>query len=225
MQTQLVYDAIHGDVSSLPTSYIAAGYVTGSPDIVWDDRDWAAHPRAIRIDQSPIPGLWDGTADADDYENGAVILGELAGRAKSRMTAFKKGVRPGQREPLVYVSYDNVTAVVNALVAGGVESLGLWVARWGIGYTSALAMVTGASGPFPIKGVQYANGALYDVSVFNTEWIGNVATTPPTPVQTAITAIPPGYWEFPVMLIGKGIDGNVWSTTYNGKEWTPTVKL
>ena len=225
MATQLVYDAIHGDVSGLPSSYMAAGYVTGTPDIVWDDRDWSAHPKAIRIDQSPISGLWDGTADVDDYETGAVTLGELASRAKARVAAFKSGVRPGQREPLVYVSYSNVTPVVNALIAGGVESLGLWVARWGIGYNNALSMVANASGPFPIRGVQYANGALYDVSVFDTGWINNVATTPTPKAQTAITAVPSGYWEFPVVLIGKGIDGNLWSTTFNGKVWTAPVKL
>lgn len=225
MATQLVYDATHSFTAHLPSSYLSAGYVTGSSDIIWDERDWAAHPKAIRIDQSPIAGLWDTSADVDDYENGAVGLGQLALRVKGRVEAFKKGVRPGQREPLIYVSYDNVTAVVNALIAGGVESAGLWVARWGIGYTNALSMVANTSGPFPIKGVQYANGALYDVSVFDTGWINNVATTPAIPPKTSITAIPPGYWEFPVILIGKGIDGNVWSTTYNGKEWTPTVKL
>ncbi len=225
METQLVYDATHTDVSGLPGNYLAAGYVTGSEDIVWTDADWAKHPNALRIDQSPISGLWDGTADVDDYENGAVLIDQLAMRAKGRQTAFQKGVRPGQREPLVYVSYNNVTPVVNALIAGGVKSLGLWVARWGIGYTNAASMVMNASGPFPVKGVQYASGSLYDVSVFNTEWVNNVSTTPVIPPETSITAVPPGYWEFPVILIGKGIDGNVWSTTYNGKEWTPTVKL
>lgn len=224
METQLVYDATHADVSALPSSYLAAGYVTGSEDIVWTDADWAKHPKALRIDQSPIAGLWDTSADVDDYENGAVGLGQLALRVKGRVEAFKKGVRPGQREPLIYVSYDNVTPVVNALIAGGVESAGLWVARWG-SYTNALSMVANASGPFPIKGVQYANGSLYDVSVFNSEWVSNVSTVPAIPPKTSITAVPPGYWEFPVILIGKGIDGNVWSTTYNGKEWTPTVKL
>lgn len=225
MATQLVYDATHSFTAHLPSSYLSAGYVTGSSDIVWDERDWAAHPKAIRIDQSPIAGLWDTSADVDDYENGAVGLGQLALRVKGRVEAFKKGVRPGQREPLIYASYDNVTPVVNALIAGGVESAGLWVARWGIGYNNALSMVANTSGPFPIKGVQYANGALYDVSVFDTGWINNVSTTPAIPPKTSITAVPPGYWEFPVILIGKGIDGNVWSTTYNGKEWTPTVKL
>lgn len=223
METQLVYDATHADVSGLPGNYLAAGYVTGSADIVWTDADWAKHPKALRIDQSPISGLWDGTADADDYENGAVLLDQLAMRAKGRQAAFQKGVRPGQREPLVYVSYSNMTPVVNALIAGGVKSLGLWVARWG-SYTNALSMVQNASGPFPVKGVQYANGSLYDVSVFNTEWVNNVSAAP---VPTGpVTQLPGGNWIYPIIVIGKGVDNNLYTVTYTApNKQTAPVKL
>jgi hypothetical protein len=40
-----------------------------------------------------------------------------------------------------------------------------------------------------------------------------------------ITAPPPGNWEGPVIVVGKGIDGNIYETkTTDGKTWTPPVK-
>jgi hypothetical protein len=40
-----------------------------------------------------------------------------------------------------------------------------------------------------------------------------------------ITAAPPGDWEPPVIVLGKGTDGNLYETTYDGKTWTAPVKL
>lgn len=181
----LGYDATHDNIRTLPANGQKAGYVTGSSDIVWTADDFAAHPGAIRIDQSPLPGVWDETADIDDYENGAVNLNELAGRAKARQNSFKNARRPGQREPGVYASADNVTPVVNALIAGGVNNgVGLWIAHFGISEPTAVAAVQNAAGPFPIIAFQYDNGPTFDFDVFSDHWVNNVSRTPiPPPVD------------------------------------------
>jgi hypothetical protein len=170
-----VFDATHANIASLPAGQ-TAGYVTGTPDIAWTNADFGAHPGAIRIDQSPSSGVWDATADVDDFETGAVELSELAPRAKLRRVAFENGTRPGQRSPLVYVSASNVHQVANALVNGGVTSgVGLWLADWNLTEPQAIADITAASGPFPIEGVQFFNAGSYDISVFNSAWLNTVS--------------------------------------------------
>ena len=179
MSITVVYDATHTNIAALPPNSTVAGYVTGTPDVAWSVDDFKAHPTAIRIDQSPTPTVWDATADTDDYERGAVGLSELGPRAKLRQVAFKSGIRPGQREPLVYVSANNVSAVANALVSSGVTNgVGLWVANWNLTEPQAIADVVSASGPFPIRGVQFHNAGKYDVSVFDSSWLNNVSGKP-----------------------------------------------
>lgn len=186
MGITVVCDATHANIATLPKGF-RAGYVTGSADIQWTEQDWKDNPNAIRIDQSPIKTVWDATADADDFERGAVGLGELATRAKLRIHSFDNAVRPGQRRPLVYMSASNVTNVVNALIAGGIKSgVGLWVANWNLTEPEAVAQVIAASGPFPIHGVQFHNAGTYDMSVFDLTWLNTVSkvAVPPPPPQT-----------------------------------------
>lgn len=176
MGITVVYDATHANIAALPPNSNVAGYVTGSSDIAWTPEDFRAHPEAVRIDQSPSSTVWDATADVDDYESGAVALSELAPRAKLRMSSFKAGTRLGQREPLVYASANNITNVANALVNGGVISgVGLWVANWNLTEPQAITDVISASGPFPIRGVQFHNAGQYDVSVFDSAWLANTS--------------------------------------------------
>ena len=176
MGITVVYDATHANIAALPPNSTVAGYVTGTSEVAWTVDDFKAHPTAIRIDQSPTPTVWDATADVDDYERGAVGLSELAPRANMRMVAFDNGIRSGQREPLVYASANNVSAVANALVSGGVlKGVGLWVANWNLTEPQAISDVVSASGPFPIRGVQFHNAGKYDVSVFDSSWINNVS--------------------------------------------------
>lgn len=219
----IVYDATHENIGSLPAGGMYAGYVTGSGPVPWTAADWAKYPNAVHIDQTPADTPWDATADVDDMERGAVTLNELAGRAKLRIMSFKNGTRPGQREPLVYASASNITPVVNALIAGGVTSgVGLWVANWNLSQPEAIAEVLAASGPFPIRGVQYINGT-FDMSVMDTGWLSNVSGKPEP--GTAITA-PPGRWERGAVLMGIGTDGNVWATTFTvGHGWNAPAKV
>lgn len=198
----IVYDATHANVPHLPPNASYAGYTTGGAEIAWTSEDWTAHPDAIRIDQSPVAGVWDATADCDDYENGAVTLGELGPRAKLRMASFRNATRPGQRTPIVYASASNLTAVANALVAAGVDSgVGLWVAHWNVTEPTAIAAVLAAAGPFPIHGFQFTNEGTFDISVFSVAWLTQRSAVPvkgPVPtlagivtfIQEGVTASP-----------------------------------
>src|SRR5690242_2475474 len=121
IQTVLGYDATHANIGHLPKGQ-AAGYITGSAGIQWTDADWAAHPGAVRIDQSPVITAGDVRCDMVDLEAGAVTLAELAAVVRDAQQAYKAGLRPGQRWPGVYCNRSTVTPAVNALAAGGVLS-------------------------------------------------------------------------------------------------------
>ncbi len=221
MTTVLGADCTGSNIAHLPEGQ-AAGYVTGSAGVPWTAEDWAAHPRAVRIDQSPASTVWDATADADDLENGAVTLGELAARAKVRLAAWHAGVRPGQRMPAVYASQDNITAVVDALIAGGVTTgVGLWVAHYGVTEAEAVAAVLDGSGPFPVVAFQYSDqggGGTYDLDVFSVAWLENVSAAKPP--------VPPGQWNNPaawtwaeVTVTGTGLDGKLHTFALDGATW------
>lgn len=189
----VVADATGANETSIPAGMTAAGYVTGSDGVPWTSEQFAKHPGAIRIDQTPAAGIWDATADVDDFENGAVLSSELAPRAKLRLASFANATRPGQREPMVYMSASKVTEAVNALISGGVTSgVHLWVADWDLTQPEAIAEVMAASGPFPIAGAQYHNGT-FDLSIFDTGWLANVSGK--TPMHGSSTGLQGG-WRF-----------------------------
>src|SRR5215472_13198670 len=128
MAITIVHDAIHANVPHLPPGQ-AAGYTTGTPDIVWTAHDWATHPGAVRICQDTRAS--DTTADVLDIENGAATNGEAARWWKAARQSYTAGTRPGQRMPAVYTSAGNVSALANALTSNGVTSgPRLWVAKW-----------------------------------------------------------------------------------------------
>lgn len=172
--------------SQLPASPIPgvqlASYITGSAGIVMSAAQEAAHPGIIRIDQSPVNTALDETADVLDFENRAALLSDLATWTVAANSNFDKGVRPGQRRPCIYMSRSNVTPVVNALIAGGVQQCNLWVASWGVQAVVAEGSVANASGPFPIVGFQYSNAAgTYDDDFFSQTWLADVSKAPVTP--------------------------------------------
>lgn len=171
------YDATHENLSSVPKGQIA-GYVTGTPNIVWTDADWESHPGAIRIDQSPTNDTLDETADALDFENGAATLADIGAWAKAALANFHTVKRPGQRMPVIYASQNNLTPVANALVAAGLGNagIGLWVANWNLSSLQASAIINDANGPFPIRGIQFWSGAAYDLDIWETAWLTNVST-------------------------------------------------
>jgi hypothetical protein len=204
------YDATHSDISSLPRGQ-AAGYVTGMDGIMWTEEDWAAHPRAVRIDQSPVNTSLDETADVLDYENGAATISDIADWAKAAFANYHAAARPGQRSPAIYMSAGNVTAVANALTAAKITGVGLWIASWTGNQSAAIAQVASGSGPYPVIGVQYEDAGAYDVDIFSVPWLTTVSAVPS---PHAKAQVPPGQWNDPfawtwaqVSVLGTGEDG------------------
>jgi hypothetical protein len=192
MSVTIAYDVTSANYEHAPKGQQLALYVTGSKGVQATPGQLAAHPDAVLIDQTPASGKWDATADVDDYENGAVRLNELAGRAKSRIASFRAQHRVGQRTPVVYFSAVNIHLVVNALVTGGVKSgVGLFVANWGVAAAEAAAEVTAGSGPFPVVGFQFKNAGLFDIDVFSTAWLENRSGH----VVPGAMPAPPGQWN------------------------------
>ena len=212
VQTVSGWDATHSGLPGAPKAGQAAGYITGSPDIVWTASDRVAHPGFVQIDQSPVITAVDVRADVFDVESGAVTVAEVAQVVRAGQAAFNAAARPGQRWPAVYCSRSNVTQIANALLAGGVMSCPLWVADWNNNLAQATAEVAAGSGPFPVVGRQYANLAAYDADVFSVPWLTHVSG--PHPAGTP--SPPPGQWKDPgewawqqAAIIGKGLDGNM----------------
>ena len=173
------YDAIGANTAHLPQGAQAAGYTTGEPPVPWTAAQFAAHPGAVRIDQNPAAS--DPTADVLDVENGAATPGDCPGWVKRAIKDFDSAARPGQRWPCIYASQSNLTAVANALIAGGVPSgVFLWVANWSVSEAEAVAMLTRAGGPFPVVGVQFRSGGFYDTDIWSSAWLGRVSGHPHT---------------------------------------------
>ena len=185
IQTIQGYDATHENIGHLPKGQ-AGGYITGSSSVQWTDADWASHPGAVRIDQSPVITAVDVRCDMVDLEKGAVTLAELAEVVRDAQQAYNTGLRPGQRWPGVYCSRAMVAAAHNALAAGGVLSCPFGIADWNNNLAAARTEVEETNGPYPIVWRQYANDGTYDAGVFSVPWLAAVsAARPPAP---------PGQW-------------------------------
>lgn len=207
-------DAPGFNFSALEKGTQVCGYTTGFNGVQWTPAMWAAFPGAVRICQDA--GASDRTADVLDVEQGAATIAECAAWKKAAQANYLSGARPGQREPAIYCSQSQVTPIVNALVAGGVQHCPLWVAHFGIGVTAAQAMLEASSGPYPVIGVQFANGPLFDSDLFLTSWLQNVSG------KKAVMQAPPGQWNDPnawswkdCALFGLGMDGKVHIFTFD----------
>lgn len=206
-----LFDATHENIGHLPAGQHAAGYMTGSGGVPWTTADFAAHPGAVRIDQSPLITSTDETADVFDLEGGAVTLAEIARLVKDGQAAFRAVTRLGQRWPAVYCSRSNVHNVANALVAGGVTSCPLAIADFNQGKAEAITEVSTASGPYPVVWRQYSDqggGGTFDLGIVSIPWLAAVNVKPIVP------QVPPGQWLDPntwtwhtVSEIGTGLDG------------------
>lgn len=195
MDTTTVYDCIGANLGKfpVPAGVLMAAYITGSGDVPWSAAQLAGHPRAVRIDQSPIDTPADELADVIDMENRAATLEDLPPWVHAARTNYDLAIRPGQRRPAVYCSRSNVTPVANTLIAAGITgNVHLWVAEQ-MTAKQAASVLAGGGGPFPIIGVQYQFNDTYDVSLFSSEWLNTVSARPPA------TAPKPGMqtgWRF-----------------------------
>lgn len=204
-----VYDAMGANVDKLilPPGVKMAGYLTGSGGVPWTPAQWAKYPDAIRIDQSPVNTAPNELADVLDVEQDAATLEDVPGWVLAAQRNYRNAVRPGQRSPVIYMSASNVTPVVNTLVAEMITSgVGLWIAGE-MTFDQAAAMVTNASGPYPVKGVQYAFLGDHDVSVFNAEWFNTVSVK--TPVKAPVSGVQGGWkWCYKCQGMFYGPHGN-----------------
>jgi peptidoglycan hydrolase-like protein with peptidoglycan-binding domain len=170
----IAFDATGSNYSHVPAGQ-RCGYSTGSGGVAWTPAMFAANPGCVVIDQSPVNTALDELADAVDFEGGAATLADLVPWVKAAEANFSRNARPGQRRPVVYCSASNVSAVVNALIAGGITSgVSLWIAHYGVTEAFAVATVLAAAGPFPVTGFQFTDtggGGTYDIDVFSTAWL------------------------------------------------------
>jgi len=176
-----VYDCTGANLAKItvPPGVLMAGYITGTDGVAWTAAQWAAHPRAIVIDQSPEVSAAEPAADVFDVERGAVTLQELGLLVSAAQLSYRHGTRPGQREPTIYASRSNVTPVVNTLNNAHITSgVNLWVAEE-MPPHAAIEELNAAGGPFPIVGIQYGFGTDYDISLFSNTWLDTVSARPP----------------------------------------------
>jgi len=152
-------DTIHLNVGCIPVQCPkVAGYVTGTPDIVWTQDDWARFRGSkVTVNQrncsDPLlgnvldiePGAW---TIPDAVE---ACLVRLAHRRLCNLYLSQGEVTAS--DP----SGKNVTALVNALLDKGIKGANLCVANYSLSESQAVAMVSAASGPFPIVWVQWAS--------------------------------------------------------------------
>lgn len=189
MNLTTVYDCIGANVGlfDVPEGVLMAGYATGLGDVPWTEAQFAAHPGAIRIDQSPVDTPADETADMIDVEPNAATIADVPIWVHGAWTSFQAGRRPGQRKPTAYVEQSELTPVANALNAAGITSgVNLFLSQ-PMPEHAAIDLVTNAGGPFPIVGVQYQFGTDYDVSIVSTAWLDDVSKPPPASAPKAGT--------------------------------------
>lgn len=178
-----VYDCMGSKLASLtiPPGVLMAGYITGSGEVPWTAAQFAQHPTAIRIDQSPIDTPFDETADMIDVEPQAGTIADVPGWVHGAWTSYRTARRPGQRTPTVYVEQSEETPVANTLNASGITSgVNLFLSE-PMPEHAAIQILTNAGGPFPIVGVQYEFSTDYDVSLVSTGWLNNVSAAAPHP--------------------------------------------
>jgi len=178
-----VYDCMASNIGSfkIPPGALAAGYDTGSGGVPWVPGEWAAHPHAVHFDQSPINTRANETSDVIDLEQQAATLADLKDWIPAAWNSWVTVRRPGQRTPTAYSYRSNITPLVNALISYGIKGgVNLWLSQ-PMPRAEAINIVTTASGPFPIIGVQFEFHPNYDVSVVSKAWLDNVSAHTPVP--------------------------------------------
>lgn len=181
MDLTTVYDCTGANLGKfdIPPGVLMAAYVTGSDGVPWTPAQLAAHPTAVRIDQSPVNTRADETADIIDVEPHAATVQNVPQWAIDAGYSFETGARPGQRWRTVYVEESEETPVCNALVAAGIKSgVNLFLTK-PMPEHAAIQLLENTGGPFPYVGIQYEFGELHDTSLVSTAWLNKVSARPP----------------------------------------------
>jgi|SRR5215469_7344905 len=176
--TRTMGDAIHDNVSALAGVSgleLVAGYVTGSPDIVWTAADWARFPGIphVEIDQG-FTGAPVYSATVQDVETGAWTPGSVPSW-QSHCTAPR---------PTVYCNQSTLPAV---LATGWRGNLWLAIPGWQNG--AALPSAPGCTVVAVQNQLDVASA--YDLStVLDPTWPEAAVTTPVNQLPTYFSATP-----------------------------------
>lgn len=209
--TRSMGDAIHDNVPALAavqsSLQVVAGYVTGSPDIVWTPADWAQFGGLVpvTIDQG-FTGSPVAAANVRDVEAGAWTAAaavDLTGWTTAR--------------PTIYCSLD---------VLPQLEQVGWQGDVWVADYTSAApgspSAVPAGMTCVAVQWTDQGGGGAYDLSVvFDPTW--------PVEANVIIPGVPGMWLTYPTAFtsstgdayyVGYGIDGTVWWAKFSDGAWT-----
>ena len=165
----------------------------------------------------------DHIADECDIENGDLSPQSGAAWIARRLAA-------GQVRPVVYASVSIMATVLGELTIRNVprSAVRLLSAHYGAG-----AHICGPGSCNLIyrvmDGTQYTDsaagtaGSKIDVSLLQNDFFGLIPPAHPE-ASMEISKAPPGDWTGPVVLVGKGADGNLWEAKWTGAAWTEPVK-
>ncbi|MGI0133947.1 MAG: hypothetical protein ACREBW_03195 [Candidatus Micrarchaeaceae archaeon] len=195
--TVVMCDAMGVNAHNIPAGMQKVGaYLTGSGGVAWSVTDLARFhvPELVTINQLPAdPGNI--TADVDDMETNAATIKDAVDWSTDRVKAGKM--------PSIYVQASRVAELINALKASGINAADLWMANWNLSESEARAQVKAASGPFPVKAIQFASPssnpntfipgtnrtlaeADVDLSIANADWPAVKITGVPPVKKTGI---------------------------------------
>jgi hypothetical protein len=207
--TRTMGDAIHDQVPALHAAgtEMVAGYVTGSPDIVWTAADWAlfAGRPQVMIDQG-FTGSPVASANVLDVEQGAWT------------PAAAVGFRPHMTSPRP-TAYSSLAALPQLAAAGWQGDV--WVADWTGSAPGSPPAVPAGMTCVAVQWTNQGGGGAYDLSVvFDPYWPEEA----PVAVNTA--PAPPGRWKS-IIAQGIGVDGNVWVMSFDADNgvWTNPVQV
>lgn len=189
-----MYDAIHADAGHVPADALkVAGYVTGSPEILWTDPDWKRFPHAgkVAIDQSPDGDLYAGNkAGVYDIEANAGTPAKFAQIAASRHARDLSNCPYGSRSSLQATEQ----ALDNVKADGWWHGMDAWLADPSLSLAEATALIGTTLFGFTLRAVQWAwpstnpdtsvpGGTLrtlnIDLSVAEASWFPAPAPVPP----------------------------------------------
>lgn len=184
MDLTTVYDCMGANLGKFPVPHgvLMAGYTTGSGGVPWTPAQFAAHPGAIQIDQSPLNTPADELADLLDVEQFAATIADIPGWVSAAQVNWRRGTRPGQRWPAVYLTKSSETPAANVMVAAHITSgVPLFLSE-PMTAAQATALLNSTSGPFPYVGIQYMFLGDHDISLVSTKWLTTVSGKTPLPM-------------------------------------------
>jgi hypothetical protein len=205
-------DAIHDNVPALPNNLqLVAGYVTGSPDIVWTAADWARFPGIphVTIDQA-FTGAPRYDAVVIDIETGAYAPADVTNWMNHATAA----------RPTIYVNRSNLTAsAANALQSPQFKG-DVWLAMPGWQPGQALPVLPAGCRYVAVQNQQDVANA-YDLSVvLDPSWPAVLANPPSEEDVLATGSYPDGR----MIVAYTGTDDNVYVTEQAtpGSSWAAT---